>query len=136
MIRRPPRSTLFPYTTLFRSAPGALRTPSPSPAPRRGAVRGPPPWRAPRIPPALLLLAPCAVLGARGVGRRIEADDAAAALDLLGGELVVERHLVRLPGDLVSHLRRDDHHALGVADHDVAGIDRDARAADRLVERD
>src|SRR2546427_4952479 len=22
MIRRPPRSTLFPYTTLFRSAPG------------------------------------------------------------------------------------------------------------------
>src|SRR2546430_8888289 len=25
MIRRPPRSTLFPYTTLFRSAPAALR---------------------------------------------------------------------------------------------------------------
>src|SRR2546422_3366239 len=25
MIRRPPRSTLFPYTTLFRSAPGARR---------------------------------------------------------------------------------------------------------------
>src|SRR5690348_18000415 len=24
MIRRPPRSTLFPYTTLFRSAAGAL----------------------------------------------------------------------------------------------------------------
>src|SRR6266700_7757655 len=24
MIRRPPRSTLFPYTTLFRSQPGAL----------------------------------------------------------------------------------------------------------------
>src|SRR5437660_4115831 len=24
MIRRPPRSTLFPYTTLFRSDPGAL----------------------------------------------------------------------------------------------------------------
>src|SRR5258707_9990438 len=23
MIRRPPRSTLFPYTTLFRSVPGA-----------------------------------------------------------------------------------------------------------------
>src|SRR5260221_9893685 len=28
MIRRPPRSTLFPYTTLFRSA--ALRIPHPS----------------------------------------------------------------------------------------------------------
>src|SRR3712207_9321019 len=25
MIRRPPRSTLFPYTTLFRSRPGAAR---------------------------------------------------------------------------------------------------------------
>src|SRR5260221_5956077 len=25
MIRRPPRSTLFPYTTLFRSPAGALR---------------------------------------------------------------------------------------------------------------
>src|SRR3712207_7430502 len=25
MIRRPPRSTLFPYTTLFRSTAGALR---------------------------------------------------------------------------------------------------------------
>src|SRR2546430_13465341 len=27
MIRRPPRSTLFPYTTLFRSDPGPLHTP-------------------------------------------------------------------------------------------------------------
>src|SRR5258705_4994062 len=27
MIRRPPRSTLFPYTTLFRSAPGQPRAP-------------------------------------------------------------------------------------------------------------
>src|SRR5690349_22944255 len=27
MIRRPPRSTLFPYTTLFRSAELAQRTP-------------------------------------------------------------------------------------------------------------
>src|SRR3712207_9544061 len=36
MIRRPPRSTLFPYTTLFRSCPSAR----PSPAyPRRNAVR-------------------------------------------------------------------------------------------------
>src|SRR2546422_1930265 len=26
MIRRPPRSTLFPYTTLFRSVPEELRT--------------------------------------------------------------------------------------------------------------
>src|SRR5258708_22351909 len=27
MIRRPPRSTLFPYTTLFRSVPGMLPSP-------------------------------------------------------------------------------------------------------------
>src|SRR3990167_8335305 len=27
MIRRPPRSTLFPYTTLFRSQPGRVRRP-------------------------------------------------------------------------------------------------------------
>src|SRR3989449_10268436 len=43
MIRRPPRSTLFPYTTLFRSAPparrlGRRRRPSPAPRlPERGA---------------------------------------------------------------------------------------------------
>src|SRR5256885_12407190 len=28
MIRRPPRSTLFPYTTLFRSRPGRARQPA------------------------------------------------------------------------------------------------------------
>src|SRR3712207_6904751 len=34
MIRRPPRSTLFPYTTLFRSPPRA------HPLPARGQERG------------------------------------------------------------------------------------------------
>src|SRR3712207_8802169 len=29
MIRRPPRSTLFPYTTLFRSRAGRTRVPGP-----------------------------------------------------------------------------------------------------------
>src|SRR3989454_6350249 len=29
MIRRPPRSTLFPYTTLFRSGPSCRSGPSP-----------------------------------------------------------------------------------------------------------
>src|SRR2546428_7766287 len=37
MIRRPPRSTLFPYTTLFRSAARARR------ARGRGRCRAPPP---------------------------------------------------------------------------------------------
>src|SRR3712207_8240401 len=36
MIRRPPRSTLFPYTTLFRSEPDELRT-----RPRQSALRAP-----------------------------------------------------------------------------------------------
>src|SRR5258708_11270214 len=38
MIRRPPRSTLFPYTTLFRSANDGIAGQSP----RRGEVRGAP----------------------------------------------------------------------------------------------
>src|SRR3712207_8534132 len=33
MIRRPPRSTLFPYTTLFRSPPSTSRSALSSPAP-------------------------------------------------------------------------------------------------------
>src|SRR3712207_9452630 len=48
MIRRPPRSTLFPYTTLFRSAGGVPRRGLPrrhhaqlSDAARLGAVRRP-----------------------------------------------------------------------------------------------
>src|SRR2546428_8500521 len=36
MIRRPPRSTLFPYTTLFRSWAAAARRPRRSPLPRKG----------------------------------------------------------------------------------------------------
>src|SRR3712207_8217878 len=43
MIRRPPRSTLFPYTTLFRSSDlrpnGVLESP-PKPRYRKLAVRG------------------------------------------------------------------------------------------------
>src|SRR2546425_9275272 len=40
MIRRPPRSTLFPYTTLFRSRtlPGCERAPEPCAARRRCAA--------------------------------------------------------------------------------------------------
>src|SRR5256885_12130204 len=44
MIRRPPRSTLFPYTTLFRSRRRGCRSaPAPSPTPRSSLRR--PPWR-------------------------------------------------------------------------------------------
>src|SRR3712207_6886674 len=69
MIRRPPRSTLFPYTTLFRSrgargAPGERQRPRAGGAGRRlravalgrapapGSGRRPPPRRAARAPRA------------------------------------------------------------------------------------
>src|SRR3712207_7695301 len=48
MIRRPPRSTLFPYTTLFRSLPHALRGEERQLHPLRhagGGGRGAPPDR-------------------------------------------------------------------------------------------
>src|SRR2546427_8506418 len=48
MIRRPPRSTLFPYTTLFRS-PSRPRAP---PARSRGSRARPPPAAAPSRPAA------------------------------------------------------------------------------------
>src|SRR2546426_2269686 len=42
MIRRPPRSTLFPYTTLFRSRPGVLERgyPARGGRPDPGGARG------------------------------------------------------------------------------------------------
>src|SRR2546427_4930539 len=43
MIRRPPRSTLFPYTTLFRSWAAALYFAVPASLPA-GAVDGPLDW--------------------------------------------------------------------------------------------
>src|SRR3712207_9178591 len=52
MIRRPPRSTLFPYTTLFRSARAGLPT---IPLPRESAqatARTAPPARAATAVPA------------------------------------------------------------------------------------
>src|SRR3712207_8567632 len=40
MIRRPPRSTLFPYTTLFRSGDDDVRRPAGDPGDDVGDVRG------------------------------------------------------------------------------------------------
>src|SRR6266481_9657371 len=47
MIRRPPRSTLFPYTTLFRSLHHAARASRPCPRDHRGDPRQDPRVRAP-----------------------------------------------------------------------------------------
>src|SRR5688572_33384571 len=41
MIRRPPRSTLFPYTTLFRSHPSAVQRPAHPPRGRERRDRHP-----------------------------------------------------------------------------------------------
>src|SRR2546429_4343003 len=45
MIRRPPRSTLFPYTTLFRSQWGAVHSPVLRSRPARGCAASRPPPR-------------------------------------------------------------------------------------------
>src|SRR5256886_13271694 len=51
MIRRPPRSTLFPYTTLFRSrGRRRRRTPQPEDLERQAAGQDPDPGRVSRPP--------------------------------------------------------------------------------------
>src|SRR3712207_7506652 len=66
MIRRPPRSTLFPYTALFRSRPvrGAGRRPA------RGRRRGAGRADAPRGPAALPRRVPGTRLAGRARARR------------------------------------------------------------------
>src|SRR5688572_32019784 len=59
MIRRPPRSTLFPYTTLFRSASRenasvVSRTKDSKSAPGAASLAQPPAWRCPVGLPAWL----------------------------------------------------------------------------------
>src|SRR2546426_5754369 len=49
MIRRPPRSTLFPYTTLFRSRAALLRRPRHGRAPARHDRRPPRRHARPRV---------------------------------------------------------------------------------------
>src|SRR3712207_9482642 len=77
MIRRPPRSTLFPYTTLFRTGQGLLGSPLGS------GLRGGPLRRA--LPRAL----GSGLLGRRRVGRRaLGALGVCARLSRLVGRLV------------------------------------------------
>src|SRR3712207_7222779 len=62
MIRRPPRSTLFPYTTLFRSRGGVGRFVQPPQLPR---VRVPQPVRAPPVEHRVGAQPPAQVAGHR-----------------------------------------------------------------------
>src|SRR6266536_865773 len=108
MMRRPPRSTLFPYTTLFRSCRSASAVgslPSPSSAPRRSARSGGPDQAGP---------AGGADRGQGGSGRldrhelaRVVALAALVAGDALLGELAGAAALVE-PADQVG---------LGLAEH-------------------
>src|SRR3989442_9285728 len=65
MIRRPPRSTLFPYTTLFRSVPHVLVAREPGINERR-LVPG---TRADRGPGSR-----CAIAGRPAIGRALDAE--------------------------------------------------------------
>src|SRR5260370_21637565 len=62
MIRRPPRSTLFPYTTLFRSRRGGQRQP------HEGSIPGDSVPRAPNAPERGAGLGPDAAEPARAAG--------------------------------------------------------------------
>src|SRR3712207_509750 len=62
MIRRPPRSTLFPYTTLFRSPDQAVRRPSGAAARGRTPV-APAPARVRPCHHALVLISPATAAG-------------------------------------------------------------------------
>src|SRR3712207_2740358 len=70
MIRRPPRSTLFPYTTLFRSFPPIVGKPRGGTLPFIHEHRAPrvPPFRGVCTPPPGYTWAPSAALTGRGRG--------------------------------------------------------------------
>src|SRR6266496_1026158 len=101
MIRRPPRSTLFPYTTLFRSGPPG---PGPAPGPPRGLVVDTPAGLAPGGQPEFLV-----ARAAGAAGARADQEARPPRTDQLLGPLC-ER------ADAISHARRAGR---GVADpHD------------------
>src|SRR2546430_10470113 len=95
MIRRPPRSTLFPYTPLFRSSPAPAPPPAarrtPAPAPLRPIRSSPAPAGSAPLPPAPPAPAPAG--GAGGSG----AEPAGAGLERSEehtSELQSQSHLV------------------------------------------
>src|SRR3989441_12042781 len=100
MIRRPPRSTLFPYTTLFRSRGG--REPAPPPGGPEPRVMSDPAQREhhahPRQQPQLRLEVGPAVreLGGRRLVPRGGAAGGGGDVAVAGREAVVPGHRTRL----------------------------------------
>src|SRR2546422_749071 len=121
MIRRPPRSTLFPYTTLFRSQAGtggtaraahrvldarrarvALGALERLPRAARSATAGlVPPRRGERDPPACGILAPPALLR---LGRFIPAEAGNQETRPTGGFFIAQRGTA-LPGSIYGAIR-------------------------------
>src|SRR5260221_14762884 len=67
------------------------------------------------------------------IGRRIETEDGAAFEHLLGDEVLVNRHLHRLVGDLFGEVGGNDDAAVSVTDDYVPWKHRCIAAADRHV---
>src|SRR3989441_11921996 len=116
MIRRPPRSTLFPYTTLFRSPTAAEGG---SAAVRAAAYSG----RGRRLTPTVVsAVIPRVVEHAAGVAPRVRS--------LLEEDLAVDHGVVDPLGQLphppafvrevVHHVSRDRLHGVGIEDHEVS----------------
>ena len=110
MIRRPPRSTLFPYTTLFRSRSwGAQLTATPAGLCELAAADGPPDLVLTLADESPLALAQAALKGALHGEKpavRIEGDvQLAAEVNWLADHVRwdVEEDLARLLGDAPAH---------------------------------
>src|SRR3712207_7758698 len=102
MIRRPPRSTLFPYTTLFRSSGGTKPIRSPS----RGNVAAWP-WVLPRPPPAIRLK-PSRPPSSSNTASRERSRSEEHTSELQSRQYLVCRLLLE---KITSHSTHDDEHA-------------------------
>src|SRR5256885_16822074 len=87
MIRRPPRSTLFPYTTLFRSPRGGQRDPAAETLEEIGAqfLLQLPDLRADR--------GLCPVTGLGGLREALQPDDFQKCVELIKVHILPEAHL-------------------------------------------
>src|SRR3712207_5235018 len=122
MIRRPPRSTLFPYTTLFRSLHDALPDVVAAALRRQGSVRRAG-GRVERRADVAKLVARPVVVHIRGVGEELTLLHAA-----LGEERANAVHdLVRAVGGGVDLLHRRPARAAAGAKHESGGQGREEK---------